>query len=107
MKARLITLNVNGEEHSVIVDDRDTLLHVLRKRLLLTGTKKHAAPANAAPAPCFLTESPCLPVSRWRLPLRKKVSQPPKAWRMRESSPRCSRHSLSTALSNAGFAPPA
>jgi aerobic-type carbon monoxide dehydrogenase small subunit (CoxS/CutS family) len=40
MKARLITLNVNGEERSVIADDRDTLLHVLREKLSLTGTKE-------------------------------------------------------------------
>ena len=37
---RIITLKVNGEEHSVAVRDGDTLLDVLRGKLRLTGTKK-------------------------------------------------------------------
>ena len=37
---RVITLNVNGEKHSVAVKDGDTLLDVLRDKLRLTGTKK-------------------------------------------------------------------
>jgi carbon-monoxide dehydrogenase small subunit len=34
-----ITLRVNGEEHSVLVEPADTLLSVLRRGLGLTGTK--------------------------------------------------------------------
>ncbi len=37
---RVITLNVNGEKHSVAVRDGETLLDVLRDKLGLTGTKK-------------------------------------------------------------------
>jgi aerobic carbon-monoxide dehydrogenase small subunit len=37
---RLIRLTVNEEEHAVIVEDRDTLLDVLRDKLFLTGTKE-------------------------------------------------------------------
>lgn len=37
---RLIRLIVNGEEHAVIAEDRNTLLDVLRSRLFLTGTKE-------------------------------------------------------------------
>ena len=37
---RLIHLLVNGEEHAVMVEDRDMLLDVLRDRLFLTGTKE-------------------------------------------------------------------
>jgi 4-hydroxybenzoyl-CoA reductase alpha subunit len=37
---RILTLKVNGEEHSVAVKDGETLLDVLRERLRLTGTKK-------------------------------------------------------------------
>jgi carbon-monoxide dehydrogenase small subunit len=40
MRNKPITLNVNGEEHSLMVDHRDTLLHVLRDKLHLTGTKE-------------------------------------------------------------------
>jgi 4-hydroxybenzoyl-CoA reductase alpha subunit len=36
----ILTLKVNGEEHSVAVRDGETLLDVLRDRLRLTGTKK-------------------------------------------------------------------
>src|ERR671915_20781 len=35
-----ITLNINGQDHTLIVEPRVTLLDALRERLLLTGTKK-------------------------------------------------------------------
>ncbi|MGC3003211.1 2Fe-2S iron-sulfur cluster-binding protein [Streptomyces sp. G35A] len=35
-----VTLNVNGEKHTLSVDHRTTLLDALRERLDLTGTKK-------------------------------------------------------------------
>ncbi|MGW0788433.1 2Fe-2S iron-sulfur cluster-binding protein [Streptomyces sp. NPDC002911] len=35
-----ITLNINGEKHTLTVDHRTTLLDALRERLDLTGTKK-------------------------------------------------------------------
>jgi aerobic carbon-monoxide dehydrogenase small subunit len=35
-----ITLNVNGQEHNVLIYPRDTLLSVLRDTLGLTGTKE-------------------------------------------------------------------
>jgi 4-hydroxybenzoyl-CoA reductase subunit alpha len=37
---RIIILNVNGEDHSVAVNEGETLLDVLREKLRLTGTKK-------------------------------------------------------------------
>ena len=37
---RLIYLTVNGEAHGITVDDRNTLLEVLRNKLFLTGTKE-------------------------------------------------------------------
>ena len=37
---RSIHLTVNGEEHEVTVDDRNTLLEVLRNKLFLTGAKE-------------------------------------------------------------------
>ena len=37
---RIVTLKVNGEEHSVAVKDGETLLDVLRDKLRLIGTKK-------------------------------------------------------------------
>src|ERR671916_261912 len=35
-----ITLNINGQDHTLTVEPRLTLLDALRERLLLTGTKK-------------------------------------------------------------------
>jgi len=35
-----ITLTVNGKQHSLKVEPRETLLHVLRERLNLTGSKR-------------------------------------------------------------------
>jgi xanthine dehydrogenase YagT iron-sulfur-binding subunit len=39
-KSTAISLRVNGETHSLTVDNRTTLLDALRERLNLTGTKK-------------------------------------------------------------------
>lgn len=37
---RLITLTVNGEQHEVAIEPRQSLLQVLREELHLTGTKE-------------------------------------------------------------------
>jgi carbon-monoxide dehydrogenase small subunit len=42
----LITCTVNGEEHTVLADTRDTLLELLRDRLRLTGTKEGCGNGN-------------------------------------------------------------
>jgi carbon-monoxide dehydrogenase small subunit len=42
----LITCTVNGEEHTVLADTRDTLLELLRDRLGLTGTKEGCGNGN-------------------------------------------------------------
>nr|BAL58403.1 hypothetical protein HGMM_OP1C098 [Candidatus Acetothermum autotrophicum] len=47
-----VKLIVNGEMHEVLVEPRRTLLDALRKDLGLTGTKKPATRAPAAPAQC-------------------------------------------------------
>jgi aerobic carbon-monoxide dehydrogenase small subunit len=60
MKARLITLNVNNEKHSVIADDRETLLYVLRKRLLLTGTKEACGTGECGACTVLLDGKPVL-----------------------------------------------
>ena len=50
-----VSLTVNGTRHALMLDPRTTLLDLLREHLDLTGTKKAAIRANAAPAPCSLT----------------------------------------------------
>jgi aerobic carbon-monoxide dehydrogenase small subunit len=42
----VITCAVNGEEHTVLVDTRDTLLELLRDRIGLTGTKDGCSNGN-------------------------------------------------------------
>ena len=42
----LLNCTVNGEERSVLADTRDTLLHLLRDRLGLTGTKEGCSNGN-------------------------------------------------------------
>jgi aerobic carbon-monoxide dehydrogenase small subunit len=42
----VITCAVNGEEHTVLVDTRDTLLELLRDRIGLTGTKEGCSNGN-------------------------------------------------------------
>jgi carbon-monoxide dehydrogenase small subunit len=42
----MITCTVNGEEHAVLADTRDTLLGLLRERLGLTGTKEGCGNGN-------------------------------------------------------------
>ncbi len=43
---KLIQCTVNGEEHDVLADPRDTLLDLLRDRLGLTGTKEGCSNGN-------------------------------------------------------------
>ncbi len=40
LASKKITLLVNGKKFSLMVEPRDTLLHVLREKLALTGTKR-------------------------------------------------------------------
>lgn len=42
----LLTCTVNGTEHSVLADTRDTLLELLRDRIGLTGTKEGCSNGN-------------------------------------------------------------
>jgi carbon-monoxide dehydrogenase small subunit len=42
----LVTCTVNGEEHTMLADTRDTLLELLRDRIGLTGTKEGCGNGN-------------------------------------------------------------
>lgn len=42
----LVTCTVNGQEHTVLADARDTLLDLLRERIGLTGTKEGCGNGN-------------------------------------------------------------
>lgn len=54
----LITCTVNGEEHSVLADTRDTLLDLLRERIGLTGTKEGCGNGNCGACTVLIGGAP-------------------------------------------------
>jgi len=60
MKNIPITLNVNGEEYTVVVDHRDTLLYALREKLFLTGTKEACGTGECGACTVLMDGSPIL-----------------------------------------------
>jgi len=54
----LITCRVNGEEHTVLADSRDTLLELLRERLGLTGTKEGCGNGNCGTCTVLMDGAP-------------------------------------------------
>jgi len=54
----LITCTVNGEEHSVLADPRDTLLDLLRERIGLTGTKEGCGNGNCGACTILVDGAP-------------------------------------------------
>jgi len=54
----LIRCIVNGEEHAVLADPRDTLLELLRDRLGLTGTKEGCSNGNCGTCTVLVDGAP-------------------------------------------------
>jgi aerobic carbon-monoxide dehydrogenase small subunit len=54
----LLNCKVNGEEHVVLVDPRDTLLELLRERLGLTGSKEGCGNGNCGTCTVLLDGAP-------------------------------------------------
>ena len=54
----LLTCTVNGEEHSVLADTRDTLLDLLRDRLGITGTKEGCGNGNCGTCTVLMDGAP-------------------------------------------------
>lgn len=54
----LITCTVNGEDHSVLADTRDTLLDLLRDRIGLTGTKEGCGNGNCGACTVLIDGAP-------------------------------------------------
>ena len=56
-----LTVTVNGSQRELETEPRTLLVHFLRDKLGLTGTKSAATPASAAPAPSIWTARPSSP----------------------------------------------
>ena len=54
----LITCTVNGQEHTVLSDTRDTLLDLLRERIGLTGTKEGCGNGNCGTCTVLMDGAP-------------------------------------------------
>jgi carbon-monoxide dehydrogenase small subunit len=54
----LLNCTINGEDHSVLIDTRDTLLDLLRDRLGLTGTKEGCGNGNCGTCTVLLDGAP-------------------------------------------------
>jgi aerobic carbon-monoxide dehydrogenase small subunit len=54
----LLNCTVNGDEHSVLADTRDTLLDLLRDRLGLTGTKEGCGNGNCGTCTVLMDDAP-------------------------------------------------
>ena len=53
-----ITLNINEKNYSLVIEPRETLLHVLREKLNLTGTKKTCSRGECGACTVLLDGNP-------------------------------------------------
>ncbi len=53
-----ITLNINEKNYSLVIEPRETLLHVLREKLNLTGTKKTCSGGECGACTVLLDGNP-------------------------------------------------
>jgi carbon-monoxide dehydrogenase small subunit len=58
--AVVVTLNVNGDTHTVLVPQHETLLETLRERLMLTGTKHGCELGECSACTVLLDNEPVL-----------------------------------------------
>lgn len=58
MSCMMLTCRVNGEEMTMLVDPRDTLLELLRERLGLTGTKEGCGNGNCGSCTVLVDGAP-------------------------------------------------
>jgi carbon-monoxide dehydrogenase small subunit len=54
----LVTCTINGQEHSVLADTRDTLLELLRDRIGLTGAKEGCGNGNCGTCTVIVDGAP-------------------------------------------------
>ena len=103
-----IQLHLNGSMVSAEAPADISLLHLLRDYLGITGPRKAAGSANAAPARCSWTAGWSTPAWRWPPRLTAATSSPSRASAERMAArTTSSRLSSTTARSNAATASPA
>ncbi len=93
-----IPLTVNGASRRIEVEDRWTLVELLRDHLGLTGTTLDATAASAAPAPCWWMANPPIPAASLPSGWMAVPSTPSNRWPSPETSIPCRKPSSSTTL---------
>ena len=73
---REITLEINGREETITVEDADTLLEVLRDRFKLWSVRRAAVLERAEPAPSCSTVAPSVLASCLRFASPAVTSRP-------------------------------
>ncbi len=57
---RSIKIKVNGRQHEVLIDEHETLAHVLREKIELTGTKIGCEQGSCGACTVLLNDEPVL-----------------------------------------------
>ncbi len=69
-----VQFTVNGEQHTLDLDPRASVLDTLRDRLGVTSVKKGATTGSAAPARCSQVAGACWRACAWPRPTTAPTS---------------------------------
>ena len=87
----VINCRVNGEDHTVLADPRDTLLELLRDRLQLTGTKEGCGNGNCGSCTVIADGKRFVPAWSWPAKPMGSRSPPSRALPRMASAIPCNR----------------
>ena len=78
-----VNIAVNGQQQSLEVDHRTTLLEVLRDHLDLTGAKRACDRGECGACTVLLDGSRCTPANSWPCRSAGALSSPSRGWQSR------------------------